>query len=381
MNGRPEHWELICRLLRGEHPEWAHAENREIVDEFWKLAAYHGVAGLVYYALKQSRLLSAWPMELVDRLRADAMFEAAREAIRGRELGKLLVMLADADVMPLLLKGTPLAYTIYPEPALRLRADTDMLIGPADLDPLSRVMAQLGYARSLGVEGELVSSQTSFSRADAFGICHVIDVHWRISNFHIFNSAPAYLELASHAIAVARLGPQARTLRPIDALLLACMHRLGHQQAPYYVDGVPHYDSNRLIWLYDIHLLARSFTTEQWLEFADAAVARRLQLLCADGLKAAQQAFATAIPADINAILTRASKSPALPVGRFRMARWRWELAEIMALPTWRGRLALLKEHLMPSTAYLQEKYRLRSRRWLAVFYLRRALAGVWKRL
>lgn len=381
MNGRPEHVDGICRLLRGEPQHWVHGDDRQLRDEFLRLATYHGVTGLVYHALKQTQLLSAWPSELVARLRTDARLEAVREAMRGRELGELLAMLADAGVLPLLLKGTALAYTIYPEPALRLRADTDMLIGSADLEALSRVMARLGYARSLGVEGELVSSQASFSRVDSFGFCHVVDVHWRISNFHIFGAVLAYRELASHAIAVTSLGPHARTLRPVDALLLACMHRLGHQQAPYYVDGVAHYDSNRLIWLYDIHLLARGFTPEQWLEFAAAALAGRLQLLCADGLKSAQQAFGTRVPAAIEAMLARRSNVPALQVGRFRMARWRWELAELMALPTWRARFGLFKEHLLPSRAYLQEKYQLRSRRWLPILYLRRALVGVWKRL
>ncbi len=51
--------------------------------------------------------------------------------LRERELVAVLAALAEAGVETLLLKGTPLAYTHYPEPALRTRCDTDVLIAAA----------------------------------------------------------------------------------------------------------------------------------------------------------------------------------------------------------------------------------------------------------
>ena len=373
--------ETICAGLRGEAVHWSYVNDAETYREFMQFADYHGVGALVYYALKQSESLSLWPAECVDRMRTETIDETAREAIRCREISIVLSELANAGVSPLLLKGTPLAYFLYPEAALRHRSDTDMLIRENDRGALSQVLARLGYVRGNGITGELVSTQSTFSRVDRFGVCHDLDVHWRISNFHVFAAALAFQELAQRAVPVAALGPHARTLRPIDALILACMHRLGHRQAPYYVDGEAHYDSNRLIWLYDIHLLAQSLAVEQWEEFARVAMAKQLQQLCLDGLNAAKRAFGTSIPAFVEDFFIHAPKGEVLNVSRFYLSRWRWELSELGALPTWKLRLKLLQEHLAPSPAYLLEKYELKDRRWLPLFYVGRALAGVWKRL
>jgi hypothetical protein len=47
-------------------------------------------------------------------------------------------------------------------------------------------------------------------------------------------------------------------------MLLACMHRGTHRHNPYYVSDEPHFGGDRLIWLYDLHLLAGSFSEHDW---------------------------------------------------------------------------------------------------------------------
>lgn len=371
----------ICAALRGEPVDWAYAPDPVIYEEFVQCAGAHGVVALVYYALKQSGSLSSWPAALVEQLRSDARNAAAREAIRRRELSMVLTELAKAGVSPLLLKGTPLAYTLYAEPALRHRSDSDLLIEPSERENTAQVLTRLGYQCDNAITGELISTQSTYRRLDQFAVSHDLDVHWCISNFHVFANLLAMPELSRRAIPVAPLGVHARTLAPADALMLACLHRLGHQQAPYYRDGVAHYDSNRLIWLYDIHLLAQSLTGAQWREFIRLAVEKQIQLLCLDGFDAAKRAIGTVIPAGVESTLSHTSKNGALQVRRFHLPRWRWELSEFSALPTWRLRLELLKQHLVPAPAYLAEKYHLKDRRWLPAYYFRRALAGVWKRL
>ena len=57
--------------------------------------------------------------------------ESAIELLRKHELVRVLEALARAEVATLLLKGTALAYSLYPAPTLRPRADTDVLISTA----------------------------------------------------------------------------------------------------------------------------------------------------------------------------------------------------------------------------------------------------------
>jgi len=373
--------ETICAALRGESIPWAYANEAAVYREFTQCADYHGATALLYYALKQSGSLSSWPVKLVERFRRHAMDEAAREVIRSREIIKVSSELARAGVCPLLLKGTPLAYTLYAEPALRHRSDTDLLIRESDRDLLSQVLVRLGYVRCKGIEGELVSSQSTFSRSDPLGISHDLDVHWRISNFHLFGNALGYDELARHAIPVAALGRSARTLGPIDALIFACMHRLGHQQAPYYRDGAAHYDSNRLIWLYDICLLSRSLSDAQWENFIQLAREKGLQEVCLDGLCTATKVFGTLAPGHALQRLAVQKYSQVISVAIFQAPRWRWELGQICALLDWRKRMQLVCEQLFPSVDYMVEKYQTRNRGLLPLLYVRRVMHGVLKRL
>ena len=65
---------------------------------------------------------------------------AAVELLRKRELLEVLRALDDAGVAPLLLKGAALAYSIYPSPVLRPRADTDLLIPDDDRERLEQAL-------------------------------------------------------------------------------------------------------------------------------------------------------------------------------------------------------------------------------------------------
>jgi len=72
----------------------------------------------------------------------------------------------------------------------------------------------------------------------------------------------------------ARTTPDALAVSPVHALLLACMHRGTHRHNPYYVSGEPHTGGDRLIWLYDLHLLAESFGEHDWQSFIARADAK-----------------------------------------------------------------------------------------------------------
>ncbi len=136
------------------------AGNREVT----QCAQYRGVVALVDYALKDRGLSAAWPEDLVDRIGSDAPQPAAWDALRHRESLTVLKELAKAGAYPLLLNVTALAYILYPEPALRHHSDTDMPIREIVRDSLSQVSVRRGYVHSKGIAGELVRSQSTFSR-------------------------------------------------------------------------------------------------------------------------------------------------------------------------------------------------------------------------
>jgi hypothetical protein len=215
---------------------------------------------------------------------------------------------------------------------------------------------------------------------DRFGIDHVLDVHWRISNTQLFSRALRYEELSARAVSLEALGEHACGLAPAHALLHACLHRAHHLHSPMIVNGAPGADGDRLIWIYDIHLLVETMLLADLVEFAVLAEGKRVRAICHDGLLRANRCFATRIPEEVHLALT--SKGPVEPsAALLRTGRLRHLLTEIRSLPRWKDRLTLLREHLIPSEDYMLEKYSVSSRAWLPILYLKRGIHGAWKRL
>jgi len=296
--------------------------------------------------------------------------QAALDMIRERELVAVLAALAAAGIGTLLLKGAALAHTHYPEPALRTRCDADVLIRPADRIAAMRVLEGLGYARPNAVSGTLVSYEECHSKREG-PVVHVIDLHWQINNGQVFAHALSYDEAHARAVPVPQLGASARTLCPPHALLLACMHRAAHL-------GVDGPEGNRLIWLYDIHLLANAMTAGEWRDFTQLCGAKKMRRISLDAFTATHEAFMTAFPDEVVEALTHAGAEE-LSAAYLDADRRRLLLTDLRALGTWSERATLVRESLFPPADYLLAKYGARSRWLLPWWYVRRAAEGVWK--
>jgi hypothetical protein len=101
--------------------------------------------------------------------------------------------------------------------------------------------------------------------------------------------------------------PDALCAGAVDAPLLACMHRATDKRNPYHVDSLACYGGDRLIWLYDIELLARSLTSEQWKSLVRAATekdsARRRTTR--DALQRAEHYFHVRCPKEVRNALSK----------------------------------------------------------------------------
>jgi hypothetical protein len=309
---------------------------------------------------------------LADRLRLPSFGDELRdaavvEACRAHELQAVLAGMTAAGVRPILLKGASLAQTHYSRPELRPRSDTDLMIASADRDASARVLLTLGYDRLLEVDGEVAIGQFHFQKHDRNGLFHAVDVHWRVSNVRAFAEVLTYEELARDSVALPALGPGAWSPSPVHALLVACVHRVAH-----------HSDTDNLLWLFDVHLLARAFTPDECDAFAALASARRMRAVCARTLSLAQEAFggidvewiaALSDPHSLN------EPSAAFLGGGLRQVDIL--RADLAATPGWRTRIELLREHLFPRAGFMYERYGVRTRLALPWLYLRRIVTGL----
>ncbi len=371
--------ELICRVLRGEAPGAPPGlDSPDAAAAFFDTTYYHGVQELLDARLGAETRDATWPADVLAYLARRRRFEAAAEIVRGRELARVLEAFEDRGIHPLLFKGAALASTHYPSPELRSRGDSDLLVGVEDRERAVQVLTDLGYARGLATSGALVSYEAMFTREDRYGRSHVVDLHWRVSNRQIFAESLSYDELARGAWPAPRVSPPARVLCPVHALAVACMHRAKHLTSPVFVNGQPRV-GDRLIWLYDIHLLLEGMSTAELTEFHRFAVEQRIAGICLDGLKQAERWFHTALPSEVVRVLSEVPTEPSISF--LTPGRLRTMLRDIRSLSSGRDRLRLVKEHLLPPAEYMLRKYAVSSRAWLPALYVHRGTLGLWRLL
>jgi hypothetical protein len=313
---------------------------------------------------------------LIQTLRQQVIRGTALELLRRKVVADVLATLAGAGIEPVLFKGTALAYSLYADPALRTRSDTDLLVPEDQRGRAMDALAALGYARVLEL-GELASYQACLTR-EGVG-AHTLDLHWKISNSELFSRLFDYEELRAAAEPLPALAPQALGASPMHAMLIACMHRAAHVQAPYFVGGVAYYGGDRLIWLYDIHLLAMSFSQPQWGELLALARRKGFRSVCLEGIEQARLHLGTPVPTEVLAELGR--KGPVEPTAAYLKAghlRRRW--LDLWAYEGVREKLRFARELAFPPAAYMRERFPSARLDWLPWLYVRRAIGGMRRR-
>ena len=336
--------------------------------ELFDVALRHELHLLVGWTLRAAGTLDRWPPAFVD-----AFYAAEREAVavdcaREADLVTLLAALDTEGVRVMPFKGAALSRTHYPAPHVRPRLDTDILIPIEDLPKTHRVFAALGYVRPPEVSGELVSYQCHYHKRDRLGITHTYDVHWKISNIQSLANRLTFDELWNERVPVRSLGLPAVTPCAVHALMLALVHRAGH-----------HHGSRRLLWLYDLHLITAGLTAGEWIALQELSDARSLGEIARHGLLAAHEWFETA-GADRLACGTGRRMEDAR-IAAAASDRRRWSQVDVLrsdlrALPDWRARGRLLREHMFPSAMYMRARYGVQSNVLVPALYLWRIMRG-----
>ncbi len=365
---------LIRDLLLGNAAQWEAPPGSALEDAFLHRVRFHGVVALLHECGAQ---FASWPSTIVNALRSDALAHAMWELSHQQVLSRLVAKLSEKNISPLFFKGTALAYDLYANPVWRSRCDTDLLVDHRDLDQFREIVSLLGFRRGQAIPGLLISYEESWTLHTQEGSVHALDVHRKINNSELLSRLFAYDELLASARPLPALCAGAIGLGHVQALLVACMHRAVH--AAYTTDGVPYDDGNRLIWLYDIHLLSRALTERDWTEFVALARAKGLAGICLDGLQRTQSSFSSEVPPDVLSDL--AAPNHEKPTIYLTASRLRQEWMNFNALEGVSKKAAFLKELVLPPEAYMRWKYPDASASSMTTLYARRALEGISKRV
>ena len=370
--------QLICLAIRGDAQAWPAGSDPGAIARFIELLRYHGMAALFDRAMRDTAARASWPAAILEHCRAEALGQTAREMAHRAELPRVLSALAESGIKALLLKGASLAYSHYENPVLRPRGDTDLLIPRSSRLRAEEILSSLGYVRFPAMRGEVVSYQASWSLEDSLRMVHELDLHWRVNNSQVLAKLLEYDELEPRAITLPHRCANSYGLAPVDALLLACLHRAGHGNAPYYVNGIAYPARDRLIWLYDIHLLVSGMPTGELEEFSALAAHKRMKVICRDSLIQSVERFGTPIPASVMEALR--PTGPIEPSARYCSSGPASQIAQDFASLSGIGeKTRWLTEQALPPADYMRNKYRGAAVVWLPLLYARRFATGLWR--
>jgi len=325
----------VCACLRGERDG--------VVDADVLAAARRHRVHLLLSAIEP-------PLRLADpdaalALKREAQTAAVFDARRQDDTRRLLDAFGDAHIDVLAFKGAALAHTLYAAPHLRPRTDVDLLIRRADLDRAEPLLAAAGWQHPPEPEAEVFAAQRHYVKTRGSGADWLLDLHWRVANPRIFGDAISFDELYSRAVALRTLGRTVRAPHPVDALWLACIHRVAH-----------HDDEIDLLWLWDIHSLVSRLSDDDRSAFAALARQTAMTSVCHRGIATATDLFATPRSAPLLAVL---AASAAEPSARFLggVPRASVFMSDLKSLPSWRARARLTAEHLFPPMEDMRARY------------------------
>ncbi|KHQ50143.1 nucleotidyltransferase family protein [Mameliella alba] len=335
---------------------------------------YHGVVGTI---AESPVLMRNLPDDLTRAMQVVVRGLAVRELAHRHILVRLASSFAAQGIVPVVLKGTALAYSVYDKPTLRPRGDTDIVVAEMDFQRAQEVLKAHGFSLAFAPCGAIVSSQCSYVLQDKHGVRHVIDLHRQTNNHAALANLFPYDELRSRAKPLDRLSSV--FLRPdfIDAMLFACYHRFMHIDAPIIVGGDMHLNENRLIWLLDLAHIGQTFSEHDWETLVTRAGEKGLLRICHDSLVAARDNAGLDLPDTVLEALKAAPLDEA-PLRFLQTGRAGQLLANLAATPGLGQKFGYLRETAFPPPAYMHAAFGMAGQtESLPLLYLRRAIRGL----
>ena len=318
------------------------------------------VGPLLYRALARRELLSpAMRAALRESYRATAV----QNMVLLHELSGCLDRLAAAGVAAIVLKGAALAEPVYGSVALRPMQDLDILIHRSDLPRARAVVEDLGF-RPLRLEthaGALAEHENELAFGKPGRVPVGLDVHWSLLDSPFYQRELAMGWFWDSARVQALGECTAPTLGPEALLLHLCTHLMLHHQGA------------GLLWWNDIaEVLRVEGHLIDWNEVVARSRAYQLLLPMREVLTRLTADWSAAVPAETLRSFAAARPSPSETdrfsrlVGEATVGERFW--TDLRGMASWRQRFRFARTNLLPSAAYMRDRYGIRSP-WLAPLY------------
>lgn len=358
---------LLC-LLKNETPFLLERSIKKWTD-LLTLLIPHKMLPLLYWKIGRLPKELRPPAPVMNKMREAFMTGRVHALQAERQLQVLLDAFSKAGVRVLVLKGPALARTVYPDPAIRTSQDIDLLVRPREFTKAREIISKNWYqcdSKIFEVLEDCYCEEHFIPLRDSRN-SRIIELHWDIHRFFGYGHYKRIEGLFFRAVTVKTAALCFETLHPIDALINAALHLI-----------MTHSQSMRLIWIYDIALLAQNLCVpNDWEILQKRSLAWGARLSMEYSLKMAQIWAGLQLPKSFNDFSTWPGPEENEIVALTNAIHKYDRPANLVKLymsgpPSFSKKLHVLLKLLFPDPSYIRNTYP-PSREWLLpLSYLRR---------
>ena len=373
---------LLC--LRGRWDPRALEDARELAQmgdldwDAWCDAVQAECLAPLLYRILRGQLLAPAPVEQVLRQAYDDT--ALRNTFLFLRLEEALVGLAGRGIPVILLNGAALSKTVYARAPVRQVSDLDLLVRHEDARSALATLTALGYTQ-VGLREKRVGAAIEFEIEVGLHkpgpVDTLIEIHWGLLD------SPHY----QHKLPMTWFWETAQPLcvGDAEALMLGTEAQVLHLCA-HLVLG---HGGQGLRWLHDVAEVLHYYEGRlDWDVLLAKAQECDLVLPLKQALSQVVDGWAAPAPPHVLTRLNELQPSPEErrvfdwltsfdwgAEGGQTVARHFW--ADLVTLPGWRRRLEYAFTGLLPSPAYMRQRYGIRHSYLLPLYYLYRYALGI----
>jgi hypothetical protein len=223
------------------------------------------------------------PQSIRDEMRQDFLFSCVRSLHMERQLREIIEAFQEEELEVLVLRGPALAFSLYPDPAMRPSSDLDLLVMPKNVVQAREILEGLGYtcmAKRFEVARDFFREECFIDQKNQ-GNKFPVDLHWVHWELHPFFRGSEEVDIQDLFRRAWKVETQTlafETLNPVDYLIHAAIHLV-----------MIHRMEMRLSWIYDTALLAQKLQVpDDWERLQERSVAWRARLPLEHCLKMGQ---------------------------------------------------------------------------------------------
>lgn len=222
-NAQKQFIDILSAGIRGKSADkvYYNVEWDEVID----LADKHKVDGIIYLALRKSKLISNIGEEKISLLKQKAAITGITQSRHISGLSTVLNKINERNIPVIVLKGL-VVREFYPQPDQRSMNDADILVHEGDVEKVKQLLIDMGYVY-------LEDHKASHHIALVHHKYPFIELHWNLFKRDGFSNELEHYErlIWRRAIKVNVGEAEVLSLSYEDLALHLCMHMAAHLAA------------------------------------------------------------------------------------------------------------------------------------------------------